>query len=233
MTLLAFDTCFGACSVAVLAKGRLTARFEEMRTGHAERLMPMIAETMAAAGLAFAELERIAVTVGPGSFTGVRVGIAAARGLRLALAKPVATATSLELATATARTCLAASGSSAQDARRLAVAIEARRGQVYVEAPLTGRDDARPATRLLAVDEAAAMLGRGPIVVVGSAAAALAAAIQAQGGTAEAALPDLQPDARHLPELVASRPDEPGPPHPLYLREADAKPQTQGLRADR
>ena len=89
MNVLAFDTCLGAVSVAVRWQGPggdwLTRHAHEARErGHAERLMPMIAEVMEDAGLAFSDLDRIAVTVGPGTFTGVRVGVAAARGLALA-----------------------------------------------------------------------------------------------------------------------------------------------------
>src|SRR5512145_626858 len=100
MNVLAFDTCFGAVSVAVrgqCASGewRLREVYEERATGHAERLFPMMAEVMDGAGLAFSALDRIAVTLGPGTFTGVRVGISAARALALALGKPVVGITSL------------------------------------------------------------------------------------------------------------------------------------------
>ena len=100
MNILAFDTCLGAVSVAVRRRGAggewlMRHACETRERGHAERLMPMVAETMAAAGLAFSDLDRIAVTVGPGSFTGVRVGVAAARGLALASGIAVVGATSL------------------------------------------------------------------------------------------------------------------------------------------
>src|SRR4029453_7346759 len=99
MTVLAFDTCLGAVSVAARwqsARGQWLSwdRFEAREAAHAERLMPMIAEVMQEAGLAFRDLERIAVTVGPGTFTGVRGGVAAARGLGLASGFPVGGATS-------------------------------------------------------------------------------------------------------------------------------------------
>jgi len=73
--LLAVDTALGACSVAVLDGDRVLAhRFQEMTRGHAEALAPMVDEAMRHAGIAFAALDRLAVTTGPGTFTGQRVG---------------------------------------------------------------------------------------------------------------------------------------------------------------
>ena len=100
MNILAFDTCLGAVSVAVRWRGAggewLMRHAHEVRErGHAERLMPMMAEVMEEAGLAFSDIDRIAVTVGPGTFTGVRVGVAAARGLALASGVATVGATSL------------------------------------------------------------------------------------------------------------------------------------------
>ena len=89
MNILALDTSMGACGAAVLtADGRVVAREERMARGHAEALMPMIAEVMTEAGLDYRQLGLIAATLGPGSFTGVRIAIAAARGIRLALVGP-------------------------------------------------------------------------------------------------------------------------------------------------
>ncbi len=90
MIVLGLDTAVGACSVAVLADDEpLAALSEPMLRGHQERLALMVQEAMDQAGLAFKALDRIGVTVGPGSFTGLRVGLAFAKGLGLALARPV------------------------------------------------------------------------------------------------------------------------------------------------
>src|SRR5450432_1394851 len=98
MTILALDTSGAACSVALRdGAGRLLAhRFEALARGHAERLMPMLREVMAEADVDFAALALIAVTTGPGSFTGIRVGLAAARGLALASGLPILGITAFE-----------------------------------------------------------------------------------------------------------------------------------------
>ncbi|HEY5083427.1 MAG TPA: tRNA (adenosine(37)-N6)-threonylcarbamoyltransferase complex dimerization subunit type 1 TsaB, partial [Rhizomicrobium sp.] len=97
LKLLAVDTALGACSVAVLDGETILAhRFEEMARGHAEALAPMVEQTMQQAGIGFAALEHLAVTTGPGTFTGQRVGLAFMRGLRIALKKPLIGITTLE-----------------------------------------------------------------------------------------------------------------------------------------
>ena len=98
MRILAIDTALEACAAAVLdtAQGIVLARESvAMTRGHAEALMPLIARVMEASGGGFDALDRIAVTVGPGSFTGLRVGIAAARGFALATNKPAIGLTTL------------------------------------------------------------------------------------------------------------------------------------------
>src|SRR5579872_7102287 len=103
MIVLGLDTALGACSAAVLAQGRpLAVRSEPMTRGHQERLALMVREAMEAAGLPFSSLDRVGVTVGPGSFTGLRVGLAFAKGLGLALAKPCVGVGTLEALAASA-----------------------------------------------------------------------------------------------------------------------------------
>ncbi len=97
MIVLALDTALDACSVAILRGHAVLADLNEpMQRGQAERLAPMAREAAAAAGVAFSELDRVAVTRGPGSFTGVRVGLSFARALALALAKPCVGVSTLE-----------------------------------------------------------------------------------------------------------------------------------------
>ena len=98
MLILAIDTALDACAAAVLdtGSGRLIAQASQaMKRGHAEALMPLIAAVMKEAGLPFAALDRVAVTTGPGSFTGLRVGLSAARGIALAANRPVVGLTTL------------------------------------------------------------------------------------------------------------------------------------------
>src|SRR3979409_1427738 len=98
MLILAIDTALDACSAAVLdtdASNIVAQESQPMKRGHAEALMPLIARVMKASTVAFASLDRIAVTTGPGSFTGLRVGLSAARGIALAANKPVVGLTTL------------------------------------------------------------------------------------------------------------------------------------------
>jgi tRNA threonylcarbamoyl adenosine modification protein YeaZ len=185
--------------------------------------MAMIAEVMQAAGLAFPELERIAITVGPGGFTGVRVGIAAARGLALATGKPVVGATSLAVMAHRAEGLLAELGDSVA-ARRLMVAVDARRGTLYVQRFNAGTAEITEAQLLTPEEAARSLAADGGSVVVGSGAAAVAAAADALGVAVEVRLPELQPDARNLAAMAPRLPPV-SPIRPLYLRLPDVRPQ--------
>jgi tRNA threonylcarbamoyl adenosine modification protein YeaZ len=215
MIILAFDTCLAACSATVIERsitGRarvLARRFQPMATGHAEALMPMISEVLDEAALTVATCDAIAVSVGPGTFTGVRVGVAAARGLALASGKPVLTATSLALIAAEA----------GPGTMRIGVAADARNGQVHFL--LVAADGVTPhgPPLLLTAPEAVRRIGVTPIRLRGSAAGSLAAAIESRVVVeAHAAEPDSGAFAH-----VSLTPAD--PPMPLYLREPDAKPQ--------
>jgi len=97
MIVLAIDTALDACSVAIARGGETLSHLSEaMNRGQAERLAPMAQEAAAQAGVGFAEIDRVAVTTGPGSFTGVRVGLSFARALALALNKPCLGVSTLE-----------------------------------------------------------------------------------------------------------------------------------------
>lgn len=205
MLILGLDTCLSACSVAVLDGERvLASACEVMARGHQERLAPMARDVMAEAGIDFAALDRIAATVGPGSFTGLRVGVAFAKGLSLALARPAVGVGALE--------ALAAQG------RGLVFpAIDARRGQLYLQAFEDGRALMAPDAVTLAVAAARiAELSRGrPFTLVGSGAALLA------GFAPSARVIDAQgADARDVAHIAQAR--APGPLKPLYLRAPDA-----------
>lgn len=124
MNLLAIDCATNACSAALwLNHGPGPARHAVMRRGHAEALMPMVAEIMEEAGLEFTGLDAIAVTIGPGAFTGIRIGLSAARGFALAAGLPVIGVTTLEAVAA------------AQDSRGrpLLIALDSKREDIYLQ----------------------------------------------------------------------------------------------------
>ncbi len=226
MNILALDTSMGACSAAVLrangASPRIVSREEPMMRGHAEALMPMIAEVMDEAGLDFPALDLIAATVGPGSFTGVRIAIAAARGLALVTSAKLWGTDSLTVMARVARG-LGISGP-------FAVAVDARRAMLYVG--LYDGEGARlEGPLLIAPKDAAALLPESVSipeslsVVAGSGAAALAEAAGSQRCPVKADLPDLQPNAAALAALALAANETVPNLRPLYLRPPDAKPQ--------
>jgi len=226
MALLAFDTCFGAVSVALrtrAANGDALIResYETRRTGHAERLMPMIAEVMAGAGLAFDRIERFAVTIGPGTFTGVRVGVAAARAFALAASRPVVAVSSLEVIAARGRHLLGPAVAS----RPLLVAVDARRSALYcaLHLPHDGLGG-NGAPMLLTAEAAATLAHEHDALVIGSGGPLVAEAAAALGRLVDADLPDIEPHARFLALLAADRAPA-GSLAPLYLRAPDVKPQ--------
>jgi tRNA threonylcarbamoyladenosine biosynthesis protein TsaB len=225
MNILAFDTCFDACSACVARSSAagievLASALEQFQTGHAERLVPMIEEVMAQAGAGFPEMDRIAVTVGPGTFTGTRIGIAAARGLALVTGAPVVGASSLAVMAIVAERELE-SRNAAED---LVVAVDARRGEVYAQAFGMGARELLP-PQLLPIEEAAQLGGSPALLVVGSGGAAVAEAAIREGRQAAARLPGLLPDATALAALAVDLAPGDGPVAPLYLRPPDAKPQ--------
>lgn len=227
MNILAFDTCLGACSAAILigeqaiASRRLVWRHERMTTGHAERLMPMIDEVLREAGRTVGSLDAIAVTEGPGTFTGIRVGVAAARGLALATGLPIRATTCLHVM---AHQAIAELGEVIAG-RQLAVCMDGRAGQAWVQVFEGRSGEPVSLARLMPPEEAVGLcVGDEDVVCIGSAGTALAGALQGAGRPAEAMLADLQPDARMLVAIAPSL-EVAKPLLPLYLRAPDAKPQ--------
>jgi tRNA threonylcarbamoyladenosine biosynthesis protein TsaB len=225
MNILAFDTCLGSVSVAVhraASRGEpsIVEVCELMQIGQAERLMPMLAAVMRDAGLHFRELDRIAVTCGPGSFTGVRVGVAAARALSLAAGVEVVAPTSLAVMAARAGELLGP-----PRANGLAVCVDARRGGIYLQLFDWPGGEALTPPEVLSPHEGAQRVGARRVTAVGSGAELLAQAVAAaRVGEAEPTLVDLQPHARTLLSMAASLVPV-APVRPLYLRAPDAKPQ--------
>jgi tRNA threonylcarbamoyladenosine biosynthesis protein TsaB len=219
MRVLAIDTALEACSAAVLDTEQATILASEtqiMTRGHAEALMPLVASVMSQAALRFGEIDRIAVTVGPGSFTGLRVGIAAARGFGLAAGKPVVGITTLA--------ALAAPYIAADDSLPIAAAIDARHQHVYLQLfGSGGRTLISP--RIIALREAAHAAMAASARLVGSGARMIANQwTQAEPPPVvdERCAADIDWVAR----LGAAADEEQSAPKPLYLRPPDAQPQS-------
>lgn len=241
MNILALDTSFSACSVAVGRAGacaggarvraEVVGLLEPMQTGHAERLVPMISEVLAMAGLDVSALDLVAVTHGPGSFTGTRIAVSAARALALASPKiRLVAASSLAVMAEQAARRLVEAGAFAQPPRSdLVIAVDARRGEVYAQRFAWRADgagvDAAGQPRVLAIEDAAGIGGQKLVDFCGSGADEVARRACEDGREAAAHFPDLLPDARDLARLAVRLEPACGPVEPLYLRPADAKPQ--------
>jgi tRNA threonylcarbamoyladenosine biosynthesis protein TsaB len=226
MNILALDTSMGACSAALVTRDgdarRIFARAERMARGHAEALMPMVDAIMRESGTTFAALDRIAATTGPGSFTGVRIAISAARGLALVTAAKLFASDSLTVMAREARDRSVTGGAP------FAVAVDARRGMLYLGLyDAAGRK--REGPLLIAPDEAANLLPDGLRKAVGSGAARLAEAAGSRGLIVTAELADLEPDAAALAALAEESGETMPALRPLYLRPPDARPQAQPL----
>jgi tRNA threonylcarbamoyladenosine biosynthesis protein TsaB len=216
MKLLALDCAGLACSVALWRDGAIVAeRTREMARGHAEALMPMLGEVMAAADERLDALDRLAVTVGPGSFTGIRVGLAAARGLALAIGCPLIGVGTLA--------ALAEGTEPAERANHTVLAVlDARRGEVYTQA-FDERLAPQASPRACLASEALSGLAA-PILLVGSGSALVAAA---HGGARldRATAPDF-PEAARVAALAVRQDERARPGHevaPLYLRGPGAR----------
>lgn len=215
MLVLALDTSLSRTAVAVTDGRRVHAvRIEEMDRGHSERLFSLVREALAEAGVALQDVERFAVTVGPGSFTGVRIGIAAARGFALATGRPVVGVGTLQ--------ALAASLPERAPGPVLA-AIDARRGEIYAALfSATGEVLVEPfaADAETVLDKA----GDAPAVIVGNGAPILAHQAAITGRRVPPLEPLAGPDPAAIARLGASGDPARHPPAPLYIRPPDAKP---------
>jgi tRNA threonylcarbamoyladenosine biosynthesis protein TsaB len=226
MLILAIDTALDACSAGVLDTdaGKLIAQESQaLKRGHAEALMPLIARVMKDAGIAFTRLDRIAVTNGPGSFTGLRVGLSAGRGIALAAEKPVVGVTTL--------TAYAAPVVSTDSEQPVISAIDARHDHVYVQI-VSGNGGSLLMPRVAPIADALAASQFGAPYLVGNAAKLLADRWPAD------AAPPYKIDAQPAPDIVwvawlgaAVDPDT-APARPYYLRAPDAKPSKDMLQKD-
>ena len=219
MRVLAIDTALEACSVAILDTERTDLRAHEslpMQRGHAEALMPLVARVLDRAQLDFSAIDRVAVTTGPGSFTGLRVGIAAARGIALAAGKPAIGLTTLA--------AFAAPFIAADDTVAVVVAIDARHDHVYLQVfGPGGRTLVAP--RVVPLREALRVSSTGAPRITGTAAAKLVTLWPAGERPPSKVEQRGAPDINWVARLGAAASDTGTPPKPLYLRPPDAHPQ--------
>jgi tRNA threonylcarbamoyladenosine biosynthesis protein TsaB len=219
MRVLAIDTALAACAAAVLDTSQTTVVAHESMTmarGHAEAVMPLIARVMDQADIAFAALDRIAVTVGPGSFTGLRVGLSAARGIALASGKPAIGLTTLA--------GFAAPLIAEDDQSAVVAAIDARHNHVYLQVFGVGGKTVVP-PRIASLEEAVRLAAAAPARIVGSGAALIAAQWPNTRQPPVLVEQVEAPDIGWIARLGAAADDDCGPPKPLYLRAPDAQPQ--------
>jgi tRNA threonylcarbamoyladenosine biosynthesis protein TsaB len=218
MLILAIDTALDACAAAVLdtdAARIIAQESQAMKRGHAEALMPLIARVIKAADIAFTSLDRVAVTRGPGSFTGLRVGLSAARGMALAAGKPVVGLTTL--------TAYAAPFVGEKSQHPIISAIDARHDHVYFQV-VSGDGGSLVKPKVAPISEALEAARFGAPHLVGN-----AAKILADRWPSDAPPPfkvDVQPapDIEWVAWLGAAVNPETSPASPYYLRAPDAKP---------
>ncbi len=220
MKVLGLDTALGACSVAMLDGDSVAGHaFEKMQRGQAEALAPMTESVMRESGFSFSNLERLAVTTGPGTFTGQRVGLAFARAMALALNIPALGVTTLD--------AMAAQALREEQADWALAVSDAKRGEVYLGARAASGETLMPAS-IMTHDSAAERVVEGlriygdNLALAGTGTEILRPILESKGWNLRP--PKVQqPDAIFVARLgaIMSRPD--APPKPLYLRAPDAK----------
>ncbi|MDB5408817.1 MAG: peptidase glycoprotease [Rhodospirillales bacterium] len=214
MIALALDSSGSACSVALVEGGGtvLAHRFRAMARGHAELLLPMLRDAMAEAEVGFDSLGLIAVTVGPGSFTGIRVGLSAARGLALATGLPAVGITAFEAVAAAVEPA----------GQAIVVAIDSRRSELFVQVFAAGGSAAGPPIAVAPADLAASVPS-GELVLAGDGAGRAAAALTTAGRAVRLS-GIASPDARDVARVALRQRIGGGalsPLRPLYLRAPD------------
>lgn len=207
--ILVIDTSGPVCAAGIYESGKdaLVAQKSEMLgKGHAERLIPMIDEVLSDAGLTLKDMTRIGVTIGPGSFTGIRVGVAAARGFALSLGIPAVGVTTLQV--------VAEQVLEIDPPAPVLAAIDAGRAEIFAQAFLPGGVMlTEPAT--YDYDAIRAMIDRFGAIAIGS-------GVDAMEGRAH------DPDSYPLDRIgrIAARLSDDIKASPVYIRGAGAKPQT-------
>ncbi|MDB5597592.1 MAG: tsaB [Hyphomicrobiales bacterium] len=225
MKILAIDTAHPAVSACLLSgssSGPLALETLAMVRGHSDALLPLIERVMAAGDLRFDALERIAVVVGPGSFTGIRIGIAAARAIGLACGIPVVGVSSLA---AFAAPLIGRSGGAV-----VAAGVDAKHGHIYVQGYGPQGQNVLSA-RLATVRDAVRALGSGPLKLTGSGAPMMAIEAWSMGMEAEVVGQTVAPDIVYVGHLGTLADPARSMARPYYLKAPDAQPQSKGIVA--
>jgi tRNA threonylcarbamoyl adenosine modification protein YeaZ len=224
MTVLAIDTAHAAVAACVMdLQGNVLARESQpMTRGHSEALLPLVERVLGAAKVAFPALTRVAVVVGPGSFTGIRIGISAARAIGLACGIPVVGVSSLP--------AFAAPLIGADSSFVVAAAVDAKHGQVYVQG-FSGKGHSLLPPRLAKVRDAVRALGAGQLRLVGSGAPMMAIEAWSMAMEVDVVGEAASPDIAFVARLGLLADPELAPARPFYLKAPDAKPKFAGLVA--
>ena len=220
------DTSTVGCSAALWRDGGIVAgRWAEMARGQSEALVPMVQDVMIEAKHPYEDLDAVAVTVGPGAFTGLRIGLAAARGMALALSVPCLGITTLE-------TIAHGVDKAARSGRNILTVLDTKREDIYVQAFDQGLDPIGPAAAV-ALEAVREFIPMGAVVIAGDVVDRVASVLEKDISDITIA-PGLGiPDAAVVAEIAAARwhlgQDAPLP-EPLYLRPPDAKLPKDGGR---
>lgn len=242
MQILALDTTMQACSVAYLkitSDGTPESHhhlFQKRERGHAEALAPMLAQLITQAEISLKNIDRIAVTLGPGTFTGIRIGVAAARGLGLSLKRPVVGLSSLHVLAVQALNSIKTKDVLSWEHTHIIATSNARRGQIYMQIcdaqanPITGPKVCTPEQALEHVLE---QQPEGKVLYVGTGGPLIKEALKHANHikfeNSQFWGADLLPCAMTLAELAKTKPPSLQKITPLYLRPPDAKPQSNKM----
>ena len=207
MKILAIDSTHGTCSAAFFDGERVVSEIvEEMERGQAERLIPMVQDVLKKANATFSDIETVAVTTGPGSFTGVRVGLAAADGIALAAGLPMTGVSVLDVLAWKIN-------NRHSDIEKLCLVLETKRDDYYAQCFENGKPVTEPAA--LPATELAGLNG---CVFAGNAVDRLACEIDLPS---DAILNVAMPTAGEIAVFASLKTPERAYPEPLYLREAE------------
>jgi tRNA threonylcarbamoyladenosine biosynthesis protein TsaB len=221
LRVLAIDSALDQSAVAIYDADLqivLASRAVPMQRGHAEMLLPMIEEVLGAAGIGFSGLDRIAVTIGPGSFTGLRIGISAARGLALALSIPVVGVSTFA--------AFAAPFIAFEPRRPVAVILDAKNAQAYLQ-EFDSEGTALAAPLALPLADVPKALVQPALIIIGTAAQPVLIPAKAQGKDVHLAPCGPGPDIAMVARLGALADADSAPPRPLYVRPPSASVSTQ------